>query len=122
MLQLRTLTLGSLADILGVSERTVRLWEEKGKTEKTKIKGGRVYYRLVEQAPDLKPEPGWKSASEAVTGNPNPDPITTLVEHHRQVMALNERHSAEIMELYDRLTKVQIAKAETQLIAEAGKR
>lgn len=94
-----------LAQLLGVSERTLRQWAKSGKAEKTRVPGGSVYYRI--------PEP------LAAVGTPE----ATLPEAGT-VMALVETMTAGYEErleaMRERITTEAVAAMEARCLADVA--
>lgn len=112
----------SLADLLRCSERTIRGWVKKGKTEKTRTMDGGVYYRLIRQEMEDERIENGNGGDPRSAGSPDPLPASTLIEMTRELQTLTEKHQTTVIALHERITAARVEAAEVKLLAEVATR
>lgn len=96
-----------LAELLGISERSLRQWAKTGRAERTRVPGGTVYYRV--------PEPlGGQRAPEATV--PEAGEVLALVE------TMTANYEERLEQLRDRITTEAVAAAEARVLADVAVR
>lgn len=112
----------SLADLLRCSERTIRGWVKKGKTEKTRTMDGGVYYRLIRQEVEDERIENGNGGDPRSAGSPDPLPASALIEMTRELQTLTEKHQTTVIALHERITAAKVETAEVKLLAEVATR
>jgi len=94
-----------LAQLLGVSERTLRQWAKHGKAEKTRVPGGSVYYRI----PETLAAVGTPEATLPEVGT-----VMALVE------AMTAGYEERLEAMRERITTEAVAAMEARCLADVA--